>query len=54
MVAGCFLSDAEEPQLISLILWCVRALGHAFDWLGLLDQPQRLVLFVLNFQYWDS
>lgn len=40
MVAGCFLSDAAEPQLVSLILWCVRALGHAFDYLALLDHPQ--------------
>ena len=49
MGAGCFLSDAEEPQSVSLILWCVRPLGHAFDWLVLLDQPQMLVLLVLNF-----
>lgn len=50
MVARCRLTDAEEPQLVSLILWCVRALGHAFDWLVLLDQPQNLVLLVLIFQ----
>lgn len=54
MGAGRFLSDAEEPQSVSLILWCVRALGPAFDWLVLLDRPQMLVLLVLNFWYWDA
>lgn len=30
MVAGCFLADAEEPQLVSLIFLCVRAVGRMF------------------------
>lgn len=36
------LSDGEEPQLVSLILWCVVALRPCF-WV-LLDQTQKLVL----------